>query len=129
MGWCASTGGPRPPCRTRRQREALAPATMAHSQETSVPEAAPADDRWSSDRYQGLHDDPLPSRFTGTTTPSSTEGAALADRAMDTLRRSCAAGMSSDSIERDHDLDPLRDGADFRDLILDRDFPSNPIAN
>jgi tetratricopeptide (TPR) repeat protein len=66
----------------------------------------------------------------GTTPPSSTERKALGDRAMDALRRSIASGMTNFAIiVRDHDLDPLRDRADFRALILDRDFPSNPFAN
>jgi WD40 repeat protein/serine/threonine protein kinase/tetratricopeptide (TPR) repeat protein len=54
------------------------------------------------------------------TSPSATERAALADQAMESLRRSIAAGMTNFAlIERDHDLDPLRERADFRALILE----------
>jgi hypothetical protein len=31
-------------------------------------------------------------------------------------------------MDRDRDLDPLRDRPDFRLLILDGDFPSEPLA-
>jgi hypothetical protein len=63
------------------------------------------------------------------TPPSSTDREALADRAMESLRRSLAAGMADFALmDRDHDLDPLRDRADFRALVLDRGFPSNPFA-
>ena len=45
---------------------------------------------------------------------------ALAQRAIETLRRSFAVGMTKlDLIERDHDFDPLRERPDFRALILE----------
>ena len=51
---------------------------------------------------------------------SNAAGNALADRAMDALQRSLAAGMKDfPLIERDHDLDPVRDRADFRTMILE----------
>jgi WD40 repeat protein len=61
------------------------------------------------------------------TTTTSAERAALADRAMDALRGSLAAGMS-DFASIDHDLDPLRGRPDFHALILDRAFPADPFA-
>jgi hypothetical protein len=57
----------------------------------------------------------------GTTTPSI-EREALARRAMDVLRRSLASGMTFAAIERDHDLDPLRDRRLPRALARSR-FP------
>jgi WD40 repeat protein len=49
------------------------------------------------------------------TPPTAAECESLADRALDTLRRSLAAGMKDYAlIDRDHDLDPLRERADFR---------------
>jgi hypothetical protein len=50
--------------------------------------------------------------------PTSAEREALADQAMDALRRSLAAGMKDLAfIDRDHDLDPLRTRSDFRTLM------------
>src|SRR5262249_31624553 len=51
---------------------------------------------------------------------SVAEQEALADRAMASLRLSIAAGMSDFALmDRDHDLDPLRERADFRALNLE----------
>jgi hypothetical protein len=53
----------------------------------------------------------------------------LAARAVATLRRAVSADKRYLSmIDRDRDLDPLRTRADFRALILDRDFPSDPFT-
>src|SRR5262249_19505015 len=52
--------------------------------------------------------------------PTAAEREALADRAMDALRRSIAAGMKDFALmDRDHDLDPLRERTDFRALTLE----------
>jgi WD40 repeat protein/serine/threonine protein kinase/tetratricopeptide (TPR) repeat protein len=60
---------------------------------------------------------------------SSTGGEKLALRAMDLLRWALAAGMADYALmDRDHDLDPLRNRPDFRDLMLDRGFPSDPFV-
>ncbi len=65
----------------------------------------------------------------GTTPSTSAEREALADQAMDALRRSIGAGMTDLNVmDGDHDLDPLRDRPDFRSLMLDRGFPSDPFA-
>jgi serine/threonine protein kinase/WD40 repeat protein len=54
----------------------------------------------------------------GSPPPTSAEREALAERAMATLRRSVAAGMTNvAAMERDHDLDPLRERPDFRALM------------
>ena len=64
------------------------------------------------------------------TPPTSAEREALADRAMEALRRSLAAGMTDFALmDRDPDLDPLRNRLDFRDLILDAGFPRDPFAD
>jgi serine/threonine protein kinase/WD40 repeat protein len=56
----------------------------------------------------------------GAAPPTAAERAALADRAMATLRRSLAAGMKNFALmDRDHDLDPLRGRPDFRALLLE----------
>jgi serine/threonine protein kinase/WD40 repeat protein len=60
---------------------------------------------------------------------SSDRGEELALRAIDALRRALAAGVTDYAhMDRDHDLDPLRQRQDFRDLMLDRVFPSDPFA-
>jgi tetratricopeptide (TPR) repeat protein len=65
----------------------------------------------------------------GTIPSTSAERDALADRAMDALRRSLAASVANfNMMDRDHDLDPLRNRPDFRALMLDRDFPADPFA-
>jgi hypothetical protein len=65
----------------------------------------------------------------GTVPLTSAEPEALADRAMDALQRSLAAGMTDfNTMDRDHDLDSLRDRPDFRALMRDRVFPSDPFA-
>jgi eukaryotic-like serine/threonine-protein kinase len=65
----------------------------------------------------------------GSTPPSSTEREDMTDRAMESFRQSLAAGMTDFAlIDRDHDLDPLRERPDFRALILDRGFPRDPFA-
>jgi WD40 repeat protein/serine/threonine protein kinase len=52
------------------------------------------------------------------TSPTAAEREALATQAVDTLRRSIAAGMKNFALmERDHDLDSLRQRPDFRALI------------
>src|SRR5579883_343034 len=54
----------------------------------------------------------------GSAPPTAAEREALAERAIEALRRSLAAGMIDFSlIDRDHDLDPLRARPDFRKLI------------
>jgi hypothetical protein len=59
----------------------------------------------------------------------SSERAALADRAMEALRRALVAGFSDFHLmDRDKDLDPLRSRADFKALMLDRGFPLDPFA-
>jgi tetratricopeptide (TPR) repeat protein len=60
--------------------------------------------------------------------PSSSEREGLALRAVETLRRAQAEGYDLRAMEQNHDLEPLRGRADFRGLILDRDFPSDPFA-
>jgi tetratricopeptide (TPR) repeat protein len=56
----------------------------------------------------------------GSAPPTAAERETLADRAMEALRRSLAAGMRNFAlIDRDHDLDPLRGRSDFRALILE----------
>jgi serine/threonine protein kinase/WD40 repeat protein len=66
----------------------------------------------------------------GTAPPTSTERRALADRAMDALRRSYAAGMTDIAlIGRDHALDPLRERSEFRTLMQDWGFPRDPFAS
>ena len=65
----------------------------------------------------------------GTIPSTSAEREALADRAMDALQRSLGADKRGFAMmDRDHDLDPLRDRPDFRPLMLDRGFPSDPFA-
>src|SRR5690606_7634791 len=56
----------------------------------------------------------------GSPAPTSAEQDALADQAVNSLRRSLAAGMKDfELIGRDRDLDPLRERPDFRALILE----------
>jgi WD40 repeat protein len=58
--------------------------------------------------------------------PTAAERESLADRALDALRRSVAAGMKDFAqMDRDHDLDPLRGRADFRALIEEAKATSN----
>jgi eukaryotic-like serine/threonine-protein kinase len=64
-------------------------------------------------------------------TPPATlsERAALADRALDALRRALVAGYSDfPAMDRDKSLDPLRGRADYGALTLDRGFPLDPFA-
>jgi WD40 repeat protein len=52
------------------------------------------------------------------TPPTAAERESLANQAVDALRRSLGAGMKDFAlIDRDHDLDPLRERPDFRALI------------
>jgi hypothetical protein len=61
--------------------------------------------------------------------PISSDREALADRWIEALRRSLAAGMADFArIDRDQSLDPLRERPNFRALMLDRGFPRNPFA-
>jgi hypothetical protein len=61
--------------------------------------------------------------------PTSRAHGDMAVRAMDTLGRALAAGMTDYALmDRDRDLDPLRERPDFRALVLDRSFPSQPFA-
>jgi eukaryotic-like serine/threonine-protein kinase len=54
----------------------------------------------------------------------------LASRAMASLRRSLGAGMNDFALmDRDPELDPLRKRPDFRSLMVDRGFPSDPFTN
>jgi hypothetical protein len=56
----------------------------------------------------------------GSAPPTAAEREALAERAMAALRRSLAAGMPNvAAMDRDHDLDPLRERPDFRALMLE----------
>jgi len=56
-------------------------------------------------------------------------GAAELDRAMDVLRRAVANGYRNlPRLERDPDLDPLRQRPDFRLLMLELAFPADPFA-
>jgi WD40 repeat protein/serine/threonine protein kinase len=65
----------------------------------------------------------------GASGPGSARREELAARAMDFLRRALAAGMTDYALmDRDGDLDPLRGRSDFRDLMLDRGFPSYPFV-
>jgi WD40 repeat protein/tetratricopeptide (TPR) repeat protein len=54
----------------------------------------------------------------------------LKARAMEFLRRAIEENRASDParLSEDHDLDPLRDRADFRDLMADLGFPRDPFA-
>jgi serine/threonine-protein kinase len=53
----------------------------------------------------------------------------FADRAMEALRRAAAAGFKPvHLLERNPDLDPLRDRPDFRLLMLELAFPTDPFA-
>jgi tetratricopeptide (TPR) repeat protein len=66
---------------------------------------------------------------TGGVRPTFAEREAVADRAIEALRRSLAAGMTDFArIDRDQSLDPLRARPDFRALMLDRGFPRDPFA-
>jgi tetratricopeptide (TPR) repeat protein len=68
-------------------------------------------------------------RELGTIPSTSAKREALADRAMNALRRSLATGMTDfNMMDHDNDLDPLRDRPDFRALMLDRVFPVDPFA-
>ena len=61
--------------------------------------------------------------------PPAADRAALADRAIASLRRAIAEGLADDGLmATDPDLDPLRDRADFRALWLDPAFPPDPFA-
>ena len=63
------------------------------------------------------------------TSPASSERADLAARGVETLTRAVSADKRYwSSMDQDHDLDPLRSRADFRALMLDRDFPPDPFA-
>ncbi len=65
----------------------------------------------------------------GPAPPTSAGREALADRAVEALRRSLAAGGRNFAlIDRDPVLDPLRGRADFRALMLDGRFPRDPFA-
>src|SRR5262249_14306327 len=53
----------------------------------------------------------------------------LASQAVETLRRSFAAGYSNaENLRFDPDLDALRHRDDFRGLLLDLAFPAEPFA-
>ena len=56
-------------------------------------------------------------------------GPAEANRAMDRLRRAVGMGYRNfDAFRTEVALDPLRDRADFRLLILDLAMPADPFA-
>jgi eukaryotic-like serine/threonine-protein kinase len=60
---------------------------------------------------------------------STADGRAVADRAMDTLRRAVAAGYRDRAhMQVDTDLDALRDRDDFKLLLLDVAIPAEPFA-
>ena len=61
-------------------------------------------------------------------TADRAECEAYADRAMATLRRAVAAGLSDVALlRRDIDLDPLRPRRDFQELLMDLSFPADPF--
>ena len=61
--------------------------------------------------------------------PAPSADAALADRAMDDLRRAAAMGYRNPAqYHYEPALGPLRPRADFRLLLLDLAFPSDPFA-
>jgi tetratricopeptide (TPR) repeat protein len=56
-------------------------------------------------------------------------GDAYADKAIEALRRSVAAGYKRvDAIRNDPDLAPLRSRDDFQRILLDAAFPDDPFA-
>ena len=60
---------------------------------------------------------------------SAAEGQAAADRAMNRLRESVAAGFrDSAHMRNDTDLDPLRTRPDFQALMMDLAFPPDPFS-
>ncbi len=60
---------------------------------------------------------------------TAAEGRASAERAMESLRLAVAAGYRKLEIMRtDHDLDPLRSRRDFQLLLMDLEFPDDPLA-
>jgi eukaryotic-like serine/threonine-protein kinase len=63
------------------------------------------------------------------TDASNAEAREDAERAMKALRRAIAAGFRDFKLlETDHDLDPLRSRQDFRLLMYDVGFPTDPFA-
>jgi hypothetical protein len=60
---------------------------------------------------------------------SERESRSAGDRAMASLRQAVAAGYRDIAeLTKDSKLDPLRKRPDFRSLIMDLDFPTDPIA-
>jgi tetratricopeptide (TPR) repeat protein len=60
---------------------------------------------------------------------TAAEGLAEADRAMQWLHRAVARGYRNVALmRRDHDLDPLRSRPDFQLLMMDLEFPDDPLA-
>jgi serine/threonine-protein kinase len=60
---------------------------------------------------------------------TAAEGRAHAERAMESLRLAVAAGYRKlEIIRTDRDLDPLRSRRDFQDLMMDLEFPDDPLA-
>jgi serine/threonine-protein kinase len=60
---------------------------------------------------------------------TTAEGRAAADRAMRWLHRAVDAGYRNvANMRSDHDLDPLRSRPDFRLLMMDLEFPDDPLA-
>jgi hypothetical protein len=56
--------------------------------------------------------------------------AAEADRGIDALRKAVAAGYHNVSaIRNDPRFDPIRARQDFRLLMMDLDFPLNPLGD
>jgi len=63
------------------------------------------------------------------TSRASSERDDLAARGVEALTRAVSADKRYwSSMDKDHDLDPLRSRTDFRTLMLDRDFPPDPFA-
>jgi serine/threonine-protein kinase len=61
---------------------------------------------------------------------TAVEGAAEADKAMDSLRQSTASGWRNlHQILTDPELDPLRSRSDFQSLMFDVAFPSDPFRS
>ena len=60
---------------------------------------------------------------------TTSEAMRLGEEAVETLRRTVAAGLQDVAyMRRDTDLDPLRSRPDFQLLLMDLAFPEEPLA-